>query len=275
MTINCKGKLLALDKPVVMGILNLTTDSFYKGLLAESTQAMVDTAGKMIDDGATIIDIGGQSTRPGSERVGASEERDRVVPAIESIRKAFPEAVMSIDTYHASVAWAAVESGAHIINDVSAGLLDDDMLATVVDLGVPYICMHMLGTPEDMQQNPSYENVTEEVLDFLLQKIAECRALGIIDIIIDPGFGFGKTTAHNYELMKNLPSFKMAAVPLLVGVSRKGMVYKTIGRTAAEALAGTTALNMIALQNGANILRVHDVAEAMDCIKVWEAYDKV
>ena len=274
MTINCKGKLLVLDKPIVMGILNLTADSFYTGLLEESTQAIVDVAGKMLGDGATILDVGGQSTRPGSERVGASEERDRVLPAIENIRKFFPEAIMSIDTYHASVAWAAVETGAQIINDVSAGSLDDNMISTVVDLGVPYICMHMQGTPSDMQQNPSYKNVTTEVLDFLIQKIAECRALGVKDIIIDPGFGFGKTTAHSYDLMKNLQAFKMLEVPLLVGVSRKGMLYKTIGRTAAEALAATSALHMLALQNGANILRVHDVAEATDCIKVWEAYEK-
>lgn len=263
-----------LDKPVVMGILNLTTDSFYKGYLEQSMQAIVDVAGKMIKDGATIVDIGGQSTRPGSERVGDSEERDRVLPAIESIRKNFPEAIISVDTYHASVAWAAVEVGAHIVNDVSAGSLDDDMISTVVDLGVPYICMHMQGTPQDMQQNPSYENVTVEVLDFLLRKIAECRALGVKDIIIDPGFGFGKTTQHNYELLKNLESFKIAETPILVGVSRKGMVYKTIGRTATEALAGTSALHMMALQNGANILRVHDVAEAVDCIKIWEAYEQ-
>ena len=263
-----------LDKPIVMGILNLTADSFYTGLLEESTQAIVDVAGKMLGDGATILDVGGQSTRPGSERVGASEERDRVLPAIENIRKFFPEAIMSIDTYHASVAWAAVETGAQIINDVSAGSLDDNMISTVVDLGVPYICMHMQGTPSDMQQNPSYKNVTTEVLDFLIQKIAECRALGVKDIIIDPGFGFGKTTAHSYDLMKNLQAFKMLEVPLLVGVSRKGMLYKTIGRTAAEALAATSDLHMLALQNGANILRVHDVAEATDCIKVWEAYEK-
>ncbi len=258
-----------------MGILNLTTDSFYKGFLKESEQAVVDAAGKMIEQGASFIDIGGQSTRPGSHRVGASEERDRVLPTIENIRKKFPGTIISVDTYHSSVAWAAVETGADIVNDVSAGSMDDDMLATVAELQVPYICMHMHGTPETMQIAPEYENVAVEVLDFLVKKIVECRAFGIKDVIIDPGFGFGKTQEHNFKLLKELKALDIAGVPILVGVSRKGIVYKTIGRTAEESLAGTSALHVLALQNGADILRVHDVAEAVDCIKLWEAYSAI
>ncbi len=270
-TLNCKGKLLAFDTPIIMGIINATPDSFYKGNINEDMLAL---AKKMIDDGATILDIGGQSTRPGSERINTDEEIQRVLPVIEAIHKNFPETIISIDTYSSKVALAAVEAGASIVNDISAGNMDDAMIATVAQLKLPYVCMHMQGKPESMHKNPKYDDVAKEVLDFFISKIEHCKSAGIVDIIIDPGFGFGKTIEHNFSLLKKMEVLQMLDKPILAGLSRKSSIYKTLGSTAENALNGTTALNTIALMNGACILRVHDVKEAAEAIKLFTAYKK-
>jgi dihydropteroate synthase len=265
-TLNCKGRLLVVDKPLVMGIINTTPDSFYEGSRFMGDAGILKQAEKMLAEGADILDIGGQSTRPRSEQVPVEEELQRVIPAIESLHFNFPQAVISIDTYQSKVAAAAVAAGASIINDISAGSLDKAMLTTAGSLQVPYVCMHMKGTPASMQQKPEYESVTREVLDFFIQKIALCKQAGITDIIIDPGFGFGKTIQHNFELLKNLAVFKMLEYPLLLGISRKSTIYKTLGITAEEAMNGTTVLNTVGILNGANILRVHDVKEAREAV---------
>ena len=271
-TLNCKGKLLSLEKPVVMGILNATPDSFYKGYLNNSQEEILKLVEKMQDDGARIIDIGGQSTRPGSQRISAAEETDRVVPLIEILHKHFAETIFSIDSYHSSVATASVQAGASMVNDISAGTMDENMIPAVAALKVPYICMHINGTPETMQQQPFYQDLLKDVLDFFIAKTEECRLAGIHDVVIDPGFGFGKTIAHNFTLLKNLSVFKMLNRPILAGLSRKSTIYKTLGVTVDEALNGTTVLNTIALMNGANILRVHDVKEAVEAIELLEIY---
>jgi dihydropteroate synthase len=271
-TLNCKGKLLVIDKPLVMGIVNATPDSFYESSRLQNDGSVLAQATKMINDGADIIDIGGQSTKPGSKRISVEEELSRVMPAIEIILNNFPDAIISIDTYQSKVAEECVNAGAAIINDISAGNMDKEMIPTVARLGVPYICMHMKGTPENMQKDPAYENVTREVLDFFIQKVDECKCAGINDVIIDPGFGFGKTISHNFTLLKDLSAFKMLGKPIMTGLSRKSTIYKTLGVTAEEALNGTTALNTLALQNGANILRVHDVKEAKEAIKLYQRY---
>ena len=271
-TLNCKGKILSLEAPVVMGILNITPDSFYKGYLHDSTDTILGQTANMINHGAKIIDIGGQSTRPDSERISAKEEAERVIPIIKAIHTQFPDVILSIDTYYSSVAREAVESGASIVNDISAGLMDNNMIKTVAALKVPYIIMHMQGTPETMQLNPSYGNITSEVLDFFIQKKEECRKAGIIDLIIDPGFGFGKTIKHNFQLLHELNIFKTLGLPVLAGLSRKSMIYKTLETTTAEALNGTTVLNTLALANGANIIRAHDVKEANETVKLFLAY---
>ena len=273
-TLNCKGKLLVIDKPLVMGIINITSDSFYEGSRSQTVESILSQATKMIGEGADIIDIGGQSTRPGSERISVKEELQRVLSAIETILKNFPETIISVDTYQAIVAEECVRSGAAIINDISAGNMDSEMISTVAKLKVPYICMHMKGTPENMQQQPTYENITKEVLDFFIQKTDECRRAGINDVIIDPGFGFGKTISHNFTLLKELSAFKMLEKPIMAGLSRKSTIYKTLGINTNEALNGTTVLNTLALQNGANILRVHDVKEAKEVIKLYEQYEQ-
>lgn len=271
-TLNCKGRLLVIDKPIVMGIINVTTDSFYEGSRTFSISNALQAAEKMLAEGATILDIGGQSTRPQSEQISAQEEAERVLPVIGEIHKAFPSAFISVDTFYASVAKQAVKAGASIVNDISGGNMDDEMLSTVASLHVPFVCMHMKGTPQTMQQNPHYENVTREVLDFFIKKMEACRLAGIHDIIIDPGFGFGKTIAHNFELLKHLRTFEILEKPLLSGLSRKSTVYKTLHIKAEEALNGTTVLNTIALLNGTHILRVHDVREAVQAIELIEAY---
>ena len=273
-TLNCKGKLLSLEKPVVMGILNATPDSFYKGYLQNSREEILKLVEKMLTEGAGIIDIGGQSTRPGSQRISAAEETDRVIPLIELLQKHFAEAIFSIDTYHGSVATAAVQAGASIVNDISAGTMDEKMIPAVAALNVPYICMHIKGTPETMQQQAVYDDVVKEVLDFFITKTEECRLAGINDVIIDPGFGFAKTITHNFTLLKNLSVFKMLNRPILAGLSRKSTIYKTLGITVEEALNGTTVLNTIALMNGANILRVHDVKEAREAVELVKFYNK-
>lgn len=272
-TLNCKGKLLAINQPLVMGIINATPDSFYNKGANASLKDLVALAAKMIADGAAILDVGGQSTRPGSERIEWSKERDRVLPLIESIKALHPDVIISIDTYHARVAEAAVQAGAGIVNDISAGTMDDELIATVAALHVPYICMHMKGRPETMQKEASYKDVVKEVLDFFIAKTAECTAAGINDIIIDPGFGFGKTAAQNFILLKQLPVFKMLDKPILSGLSRKATIYKTLGINVEEALNGTTVLNTIALVNGASFLRVHDVKEAVEAVTLFEAYE--
>lgn len=273
-TLNCKGKLLVAESPLVMGIINITPDSFYEGHLGKTIENILQMAGAMLADGADILDIGGQSTRPGSQRITAGEELKRVVPAIEAINKNYPNAIISVDTYHSKVACEAVAAGAAIVNDISAGAMDEKMLAAVAGLKVPYIAMHMQGTPETMQQSPQYDDAIKEVLDFFIQKIDKCKKAGINDIIIDPGFGFGKTTAHNFQLLKNLRVFEMLGKPILAGLSRKATIYKTLGITAAEALNGTTCLNTTALLNGASILRVHDVKEARQAVQLMHHYLK-
>jgi dihydropteroate synthase len=270
-TLNCKGRLLVIDKPMVMGIINITPDSFYDGS-RQTDESILSMTTKMVNDGADIIDIGGQSTRPGSERISIKEELKRVLPAIEIILKGFPDTIISVDTYQSAVAEESVNAGAVIINDISAGNMDSDMIFTVAKLGVPYICTHMKGTPENMQDNPSYENITKDVLDFFIKKTGECKQAGINDIIIDPGFGFGKTITHNFKLLKELSVFQMLDKPIMAGLSRKSTIYKTLGVSADDALNGTTALHMLALHNGANILRVHDVKEAKEVIKLFLRY---
>ncbi len=267
-TLNCKGKILNIESPIVMGIINITPDSFYVGSRQQALEDIVQQAKKMLNEGAAILDIGGQSTRPGAEQVGAEAEIKRVVPAIAAILLQFPEAIISIDTYNASVAKEAIDAGAAMVNDISGGMMDAEMLATVATLKVPYVCMHIQGTPATMQHNPVYNDVTKNVLDFFIERIDACRSAGIQDVIIDPGFGFGKTIEHNFTLLKNLSVFKILGKPILLGISRKSTIYKTLGVTANEALNGTTALNTVGLINGAAILRVHDVKEAVEAVKL-------
>ena len=262
-TLNCKGRLLTVEKPLIMGIINTTPDSFYEGSRFMAVDDILRQAEKMLQDGADMLDIGGQSTRPGSIQLGKDEELERVIPAIETVCMHFPEAIVSVDTYHALVARKAVEAGASIVNDISGGR-DPEMFAAVGSLGVPYICMHMKGTPETMQQEAKYEDLAREVLDYFIRKRESCLMAGIKDLIIDPGFGFAKTIQHNFELLRNLPVLQMLQCPILVGLSRKSTIYKTLGTDAAGALNGTTVMNTMALMNGANILRVHDVKEAKE-----------
>ncbi len=274
MLLNCRGKLTQFDTPLVMGILNITNDSFYKGFLDDSHSKIVTRATKMLEEGADIIDIGGQSTRPGSERISAAEEMRRILPVINSLLQEHPDCIISVDTYYAAVAKVAVEHGASIINDVSGGEMDKQMIQVVADAGTPYICMHMKGRPENMQNDPSYDHLLTELTDFFHVKIKACTDAGIKDVIIDPGFGFGKTIAHNLTILKNLELFSVFNKAILVGLSRKSTVYKTLGVSAEEALNGTTVLHTLALQNGASILRVHDVKEAKETIKLMDAYKK-
>ena len=273
-TLNCKGRLLVVDKPLVMGIINATPDSFFGDSRFSEVDEIVAKVEKMLNDGADLIDIGGQSTRPGSELISPDEEIKRVVPAIEAIIQKFPDTFISIDTFYSKVAIAAINGGATLVNDISAGSMDKQMIETVVQLKVPYILMHMKGTPQTMQQNAVYENVNREVLDFFIAKTNELSKAGVLDIIIDPGFGFGKTIDHNFELLKNLSVFKMLDKPVLVGISRKSTIYKTLGVTAEEALNGTSVLNTIALMNGASVLRVHDVKEAKEAVTLFLATNR-
>jgi len=271
-TLNCNGRLLVVQQPLVMGIINVTPDSFYAGSRQQGTEAILRQAEKMLNEGATILDIGGQSTRPGSERISAEEELQRVIAPIIALQKKFPQAFISVDTFYAAVAREAVQAGATIINDISSGTLDVNMITTVASLKVPYVLMHMKGTPQTMQQQAQYENVTAEVLDFLSRKKAALHKTGIADVIVDPGFGFGKTTAHNFELLRNLSLFSILKAPLLLGISRKSFIWKTLGVSPDEALNGTMALNAIGLISGASIIRVHDVKEAVQTIRLTEAY---
>jgi len=255
-----------------MGILNATPDSFYNQGRDSEPEALLEKAAQMVQEGVTIIDVGGLSTRPGADSIPVNEEIERIEPVIKRLKKNFPELLVSIDTYRAEVAKAAVNSGADIINDISAGEMDPDMVSTVSQLKVPYIAMHMQGKPQTMQKEPKYKQVTEVVLAYFQQKIAALREAGIKDIIIDPGFGFGKSLAHNYTLLKEMHVFQTLQVPVLVGISRKSMIYNILGSNAREALNGTTAVHMLALQQGAQILRVHDVKEAKECIQIFNFY---
>lgn len=274
-TLNCKGKILDLTDPIVVGILNRTPDSFFDGGLYKDINLALEKGIKMVEEGAIILDIGGMSTRPGSTEISLQEEIDRTCPFIEKLTQAVPDVFISIDTYRSQVVKEAFKAGAHIVNDISAGRLDHDLLNTVAELKMPYILMHMQNTPADMQKQPEYEDVMVEVLDFFSFTIDKLNKMGIYDIIIDPGFGFGKTVEHNYQLLKYLESFKLCGVPIMVGVSRKSLISKVIGSKSIDSLEGTTAANMIALQNGANLLRVHDVKAAMDCIKIFQYVQKV
>lgn len=268
--LNCGGKLLDINTSKVMGILNLTPDSFYDGGKHNTLAAALAQAEQMLQDGADILDIGGMSTKPGAELVTIDEELKRVIPAVEALSSEFPDAILSVDTIYARVAEQAVAAGAHIINDISAGSIDPQLIPTVAKLQVPYILMHMQGTPRNMQQNPHYNNVVEEVLQFMIAKVNHLRSLGVNDIVIDPGFGFGKTVEHNYQLLDALDRFHILDVPLLVGVSRKSMICKPLSVPPAKALNGTTVVNTLALSKGPAILRVHDVKEAVELIKIRE-----
>lgn len=268
MTINIKGKLMDFSSPKIMGILNITPDSFYDGGMFDSNKKILKQVEKMLEDGADIIDIGGCSSKPGSKKVIIDGEIKRVIPTIELIKSKFNEAIISVDTFRSEVAKKAVNSGASIVNDISAGELDPNMFNCVAELGIPYIMMHMQGSPQTMQNKPKYNNVVNDIITNLSKKIFRARELGIIDIVVDPGFGFGKTLEHNYQILNNLSFFKELDCPILVGISRKSMIYKILNNDPKNALNGTTCLNTVALSKGANILRVHDVKEAKEIIKL-------
>lgn len=270
MTINCKGALVDLSSPKVMGILNITPDSFYDGGKYNNEKDILLQVEKMLNDGATFIDVGAYSSRPGAKHIAEDEELQRIVPVIELLTNNFSDILISVDTFRSKVAKETIKAGASIINDISGGKMDENMFATVAKLQVPYILMHMQGTPQNMQKNPQYEDVVKDVISFFAEQIFKLRQLKLNDVIIDVGFGFGKTIEHNFELLKNLSLFKNLEVPNLVGVSRKSMLYKTLDISAQEALNATTAANTIALLNGANILRVHDVKEAVEAVKIVE-----
>lgn len=268
MTINCKGNLIDLSTPKVMGILNITPNSFFDGGKYKDESTILNRVEKMLNDGASFIDIGAYSSKPGAEFVSEEEELARLLPVLELILLKFPEILLSIDTFRSEVAKKCIENGAAIINDISAGLLDGKMIETISKLQVPYIMMHMKGNPETMQSLANYEDVVKEMMFYFSERINKARSFGLNDIIIDPGFGFAKTIEHNYEIMQKLDFFSILELPVLVGISRKSMIYKVLENTPEEALNGTTILNTIALQKGANILRVHDVKEAVECIKI-------
>jgi dihydropteroate synthase len=270
-TLNAGGKLIDLSTPKVMGIINLTPDSFYAGSRQPAVDDAIQQAGKMLADGATFLDLGAYSSRPGADDISVQEEADRLLPVVEAIVANYPDAVLSIDTFRSSVAQAAIKAGAHIINDISGGQLDENMFAMVAKLQVPYILMHMKGNPKTMQQLADYDDVFGEVYDYFVSRYHQLRQLGVNDVIIDPGFGFAKKPEQGYTLMSRLQEFESLGLPILVGVSRKKMIHGLLGITAEEALNGTTALNAIALTKGANILRVHDVKEAVEAVKIWQA----
>lgn len=273
-TINCKGTLIDLVRPRVMGIINVTPDSFYDGGATTLEHQIIKQASQMLDQGATILDVGGYSSRPGATDITEEQEIERVIPAITAIIEAFPKALISIDSFRSNVVKQAVKAGACIANDISAGKLDPKMIETIGDLQIPYCMMHMRGTPQTMKSLTDYKNITKEVLFYFSERVAAARAHNINDIIIDPGFGFAKTTHQNFELLNHLELFESLDIPLLAGVSRKSMIYKTLDITPKQALNGTTALHMVALQKGARILRVHDVQPAIECIKLFEQLDK-
>ena len=269
MTINCKGQLIDLSTPKVMGILNVTPNSFFDGGKYKNESDILFQAQKMLHEGTTFIDIGAYSSKPNAEFVSEAEEMSRILPVVNLILKEFPEALLSIDTFRGIVAKECIENGAALINDISAGHLDDSMLPIIAEYNVPYCMMHMKGTPTTMQSLTHYEDIVKEMLFYFSERINKARSLGINDLIIDPGFGFAKNLAQNYEVLKKLELFQILELPILVGVSRKSMIYKLLETNANDALNGTTALNTIALTKGANILRVHDVKEAMECVALY------
>jgi dihydropteroate synthase len=263
-----KGRIVDFDFPMVMGVLNATPDSFFESSRDLSAQGAVDKAGAMIEEGAAILDVGGYSSRPGADDVSPQEEMDRVIPVLEAIRKSFPDDLISVDTFRSDVAQSSVLAGADIINDISGGDLDEKMFDTVARLKVPYILMHMQGNPKNMQVAPKYQNVVDEIIDGFSGKIQDLRKRGVHDIILDPGFGFGKTVDHNYEILRRLGELEIFYSPILAGVSRKSMINKVLNTKAVEALNGTTALHVYCLENGASILRVHDVKPAVEAVKI-------
>ncbi len=266
MTLNCKGDLIDLTRPKVMGVLNITPDSFYDGGKYKDEKSILTQTEKMLNEGATFIDVGAYSSRPGADVVSEDAELGRILPIVEVLLEAFPEIILSIDTFRSKVAEKCLEVGAALINDISAGKQDKNMLPTIAKYKVPYIMMHMRGTPQTMQKQTDYKNLLVDILNYFSERIAEARKLGISDVVADPGFGFAKTLDQNYELLSKLELFQNLGLPILTGLSRKSMIYKTLDTTPENALNGTTALNMVAVMKGANILRVHDVKEAMECI---------
>lgn len=268
-TLNFKGRLVDLTEPRVMGILNVTPDSFFKGSRV-SPENVLDVAEQMIKEGVDILDVGGYSSRPGAEDISVEEELKRAISVVHAIKKVFPDVFISIDTFRSEVAKQALDAGADCVNDISAGGLDANMLSTVAQAGVPYIMMHMRGTPQTMRQQTHYENLMKEVVDYFHQKICDARTAGIKDIVLDPGFGFAKTVQQNFQLLRQLKHLEVFELPILTGISRKSMIWQTLKITPEEALNGTTALNMVALMNGASFLRVHDVREAKECIKLYK-----
>lgn len=269
-TINCRGRLIDLSQPKVMGVLNLTPDSFYDGGRYNDIDSALFQTQRMLDEGATFIDVGGMSSRPGAEIISPEEELQRVQPIVEAIKLRFPDSLVSIDTVYGKTVRALYPVGIDLVNDISAGNLDADILDAVSELGMPYILMHMFGKPENMQDAPQYEDVIQEILDFFIQKIGLLRGKGCKDIIIDPGFGFGKTIDHNFQILKKMHVFSSLGLPVLTGLSRKSMIYKVLNTTPEKALNGTSVLHMIALQQGSKLLRVHDVAPAIEVIKLWQ-----
>ncbi|MNQ03843.1 Dihydropteroate synthase [compost metagenome] len=269
MTINCKGQLIDLSTPKVMGILNITPNSFFDGGKYKNESEILSRVEKMISEGATFIDIGAYSSKPSAEFVSEQEEIERIIPVVNLILKQFPETMLSIDTFRSEVAKACIENGAAIINDIAAGNLDDKMLDTIAKYQVPYIMMHMRGTPQTMQKLTDYGDIVKEMLFYFSERVAAARNLGISDLIIDPGFGFAKTLQQNYEVFQKLELFKNLELPMLIGISRKSMIYKTLNSNAEESLNGTTVLNTLALTKGAKILRVHDVKQAMECVTLF------
>jgi dihydropteroate synthase len=270
-SIEVNGSLIEFNKPLTMGIINVTSDSFFAGSRAGSPDAVAERALQMQTEGADIIDLGAYSTRPGAQHVPVKLERELLTEAIKAVRSACPDAVISADTFRAEVAEAAVGAGAHIVNDVGGGMLDANMYATMAALGVPYILMHNRGTPQNMQEKAQYRDVVNEVVMELSAKMETLYALGVADVMVDPGFGFAKTAAHNFELLMRLEELKVLNAPLLIGLSRKGMVWRTLNTSPEKALNGSTALHMLALERGAQILRVHDVKEAVEAVSLWEA----
>lgn len=274
-TINAGGRLIDLGEPKVMGIINLTPDSFFAGSRKQNIGDALKQARKMLQEGATFLDLGAYSSRPGAEDISVQEEMDRLLPVVEAIVSAHPDAILSIDTFRAQVAEQAIKAGGHIINDISGGQLDENMFTTVARLQAPYILMHMKGSPRTMVGEAVYSDVFSEVYDYFAERYYRLRELGVHDVIIDPGFGFAKKRNHSYALMRHLQDFNTLQLPILAGVSRKSMIHKMLGISAEEALNATTALNTIALTKGANILRVHDVKEAMEAVKIWEACTQI
>ena len=267
---NCKGQLIDLSTPKIMGILNITPNSFFDGGKYKNENELIERVNKMLDEGATFIDVGGYSSKPNAEFVSEEEEISRIIPVVNLLQKHFPDIILSIDTFRAGVAQRSIENGAAIINDISAGKLDDKMLETIAKFQVPYIMMHMKGTPQTMQTLTQYDDIMKEMLFYFSERIATARTFGINDLIVDPGFGFAKTLEQNFEVMQKLELFQMLELPLLIGISRKSMIYKTLDSNAEMALNGTTFLNAIALTKGAKILRVHDVKEAVECVKLFD-----